>query len=267
MWAARIMHEASLYDDQSGNCFLTLTYRDEWDCSLEERKNGYHIPSDGSLHPSHLQKFIKRVRKKYAPKKIRFFAVGEYGEETNRPHYHVILFNHDFSDSVAIREKEGIWLYESDELSGLWPYGFSTVGSVTFESAAYCARYCLKKITGPQAEEHYERFDPELGYYYQLHPEFTRMSLKPGVGYDWFKRYETDFFPRDECPIPGRSTIKKTPRYYEKILELSDDEMLMEVKEARKQFRMENRENYTPKALMDAYTVKKAQIKLLKREL
>lgn len=266
MWAARIVHESSLYDDQHGSCFLTLTYRDSHECTSRQLKKGYHLPSDGSLHPSHLRNFIKRLRKSL-PQKIRYFAVGEYGDESFRPHYHVILFNHDFSDSVAIREKEGIWLYESDTLSRLWPYGFSTIGEVNWQTAAYCARYCVKKVNGEKANEYYLRHDDELGYEYWLEPEFIRMSLKPGIGKEWFDRYKKDFFPRDEVPVPGKRTFYKMPRYYDKLMEKYDPEGFQEVKTKRKLAMMENASEYSHERLMAKYKVKKAQVKMLKREL
>ncbi len=101
MWASRIEHESSLYDDSNGNCFITLTYDEE------------HLPQDWSLDKSHFQKFMKRLRKRY-PQKIRYYHCGEYGENcrhgihttlcpgcnVGRPHYHAILFNIDFHDRV-----------------------------------------------------------------------------------------------------------------------------------------------------------------------
>lgn len=272
MWAARITHECSLHDHKHGSCFVTLTYRDAYECTEEQLAAGHHVPSDGSLHPSHLTKFLKRLRKKYGDRRIRYYAVGEYGEQLGRPHYHAILFNVDFSDKVEIREEEGIYLYSSEELDSLWPYGFTTVGEANWETAAYCARYVMKKIGGPMADEHYLRFDPELNYEYWLTPEFARMSLKPGIGADWFKEYESDFFPSDECPVPGRKFYQKMPRYYDELLTRTEEFdshvrawKLFEAKEKR-------RESIDPAEferwrLWSKYKVKKAQVGQLKRSL
>lgn len=273
LWAARIVHESSLYDDKHGSCFITLTYRDEYECDDSQLRKGYHLPSDGSLHHSHLTKFLKRLRKKY-DQKIRYYAVGEYGEQTGRPHYHAILFNVDFSDKVEIREKEGVWLYSSEELDSLWPYGFTTVGEANWETAAYCARYVMKKVGGVLADDHYRRYDAELGYDYWIEPEFARMSLKPGIGAEWFKRYETDFYPSDELPVPGKGIQQKLPRYYDELL-LRTEEMdahvraktLHEVKEKRKDYALENAWDRTPERLETQFKVKKAQLQTLRREL
>lgn len=135
-WAIRCVHEASLYED---NCFITLTYNKE------------NLPKDFSLNKRDFQLFMKRLRKKYAPKQIRFYHCGEYGEPTEynnhiaRPHYHAIIFNHKFEDQILWKQKRGNELYISKELEELWPQGFSTIGSVTQDSAGYVARYLLKK--------------------------------------------------------------------------------------------------------------------------
>ena len=86
-WAIRCVHEASLHED---NCFLTLTFNEE------------HMPENRSINKRDLQLFFKRLRKRYPNKVIKYFACGEYGDERNRPHYHVILFNHDFRHVLFI---------------------------------------------------------------------------------------------------------------------------------------------------------------------
>ena len=93
------------------------------------------------------------------------------------------------------------------------------------------------------------------------------MSRRPGIGKDWYEAYSSDLFPSDEVPVPGAGVFKKVPRYYEKLLEQSDPELLEQVKEERKAFRLAHAEDYTPQRLMDAYRVKKAQIKTLERKL
>lgn len=150
-WAIRCVHEAQMH---TKNCFLTLTYNDE------------NLPEDGSLNKRDIVLFLKKLRDKYGPN-IRFFQAGEYGEvcktcglhrtkcncekyipTIGRPHHHVLLFNHSFDDMVIHSRKKGIPLYTSESLQKLWKKGFSTIGEVTFESAAYTARYCLKKFIG-----------------------------------------------------------------------------------------------------------------------
>ena len=187
-WAMRCHHEASLYQD---NCFITLTYSDE------------HLPSDKSLHVEHFQKFMKRLRKRFG-EGVRYYHCGEYGEKYMRPHYHACLFNFDFPDKKIWKENNGNRLYVSESLSELWPFGFVTIGDVTFESAAYVARYIMKKVNGDLAESHYERVDWETGEVYQLKPEYTTMSRRPGIGSNWFAKFKDDIFPQDYVVINGK---------------------------------------------------------------
>lgn len=139
-WAIRCMHEAQMHKQ---NCFITLTYDDK------------HLPEDHGLHYKHFQDFMKRLRKKYGAG-IRFYMCGEYGEQLGRPHFHACIFGMDFADkklwkTTGSKSK----LYRSAELEKLWTFGFSSVGDVNFESAAYVARYIMKKVTGEAATEHY----------------------------------------------------------------------------------------------------------------
>lgn len=190
-WAVRCVHEASLWPK---NAFLTLTYDD------------VHLPSDLSLHKEHLQDFWKRLRKSLDGVKIRYFAAGEYGSLLSRPHYHACVFNYWPYDAKLWRIRHGTRLYVSPSLAKIWPFGYHVVGEVTFESAAYVARYCLKKITGDQAEEHY----------HGLEPEFVVMSRRPGIAKEWIEKYRGDVYPNDFVVI--RDNIKcRPPRYYDKI--------------------------------------------------
>lgn len=206
-WAVRCMHEASLYKD---NCFLTLTF------------NNDNLNSDGSLVKRDFVLFMKRLRKKFGSK-IRFFHCGEYGSKLSRPHHHACIFNFDFPDKVLWTVRDGIKLYRSKSLEKLWPYGFCTIGSVTFESAAYVARYITKKITGKKAESHYEKINKETGEVVKIVPEYITMSRRPGIARAWFEKFKDDVYPSDFVII--RNNIKcKPPKYYDKIY----DEMTLD---------------------------------------
>ena len=127
---------------------------------------------------------------------------GEYGEDFSRPHYHALLFNCFFPDRKKHSTGDsGSVIYTSEALAKLWPFGFSSIGDVTFESAAYCSRYIMKKVTGDLAESHYETVDLSTGEVSARVPEFNRMSLKPGIGAEWIKRYNKDVYPRDVAII------------------------------------------------------------------
>jgi hypothetical protein len=201
-WAMRCLHESTLYDR---NAFITLTYDDS------------NLPEGGSLNYADFQKFMKRLRKRIKSP-VRFYMGGEYGENgTIRPHYHACLFGYDFSDKVYFkRTASGEKIYTSKLLESLWPFGLSSVGNVTFESAAYIARYCVQKVTGDLAKSHYQVITDD-GVIVDRTPEFNHMSLKPGIGARWLEKFQTDVFPRDYVVVNGVKT--KPPKYYDVLFE------------------------------------------------
>jgi hypothetical protein len=248
-WAMRCVHEASLYED---NCFITLTYSPE------------NLPEDGSLHKDHFQKFMKRLRKKYAPKTIRFYMCGEYGEENGRPHFHALLFNHDFSDKTLWSVREDVSLFVSEELNKLWPFGYCIIGDVTFESAAYVARYVMKKVTGDAAEEHYSRVDPESGEITFLTPEYNCMSRRPGLAFDWYEKYKGDL-RKDFITLNGRKI--KPPKYYDGLYEREDPEAFSQLKADRALSAYYAKKSDHYDRLRDKGAITLKRLKLLKRTL
>ena len=161
MWAARCVHESTMPEHIRGNKFVTLTYRPLEECTKEQKEGGKYIQDRWSLEKSHFQKFMKRLRKSRTGDKIKFFQAGEYGRickhgidlekvkcplcKHGRPHHHALLFNVEFPDLEIYSTKDGVNRYTSKELEKIWGYGFVDVGEVTFQSAAYTARYILKK--------------------------------------------------------------------------------------------------------------------------
>ncbi len=256
MWAMRIVHEACLHERDHGNSFVTFTYRSKEECTEQQYKNGHHVPADYSLNYYHFRDCLKRLRRHY-PQKIRYFHCGEYGEENLRPHYHACLFNVTFDDQFIYQQEQGITTYESETLSNLWPYGFCTIGELNFETASYTAGYILKKINGQRALEKYLRND-EYGVAYWVKPPYITMSLKPGIGAKFYERFETDFFPSDESPVPGKGIIKKVPRYYETMLKNSDSGAYEEVKRLRQVWISAHRDDFTPERLKDKYICARA---------
>lgn len=212
-WAMRCVHEASLYSD---NCFLTLTYADDY------------LPSGGSLVKRHFQLFMKRLRKFARVPGIRFFHCGEYGDKFGRPHYHAIIFNFDFSDKYLFKSTDrGDKLWRSDSLESLWTFGQSMIGSVSFESAAYVARYVMKKVTGDRADAHY--VVPSTG---ELRlPEYITMSRRPGIGRGWYDKFKFDIFPRDYAIMRGKKM--GVPKFYGSVYEREDPEAFAVVKQGR----------------------------------
>ncbi len=269
MWTIRIIHEASLYSDQHGNSWITLTYRSAAECIEQQYQNGLYVPADYSLAPSHVSKFIRALRKKNLDHKIRYFYCGEYGE-LGRPHYHMCLFNHSFNDQQMFKDDEGLYTYTSPSLDDTWPYGFATVTELNYRTAAYTASYCFKKINGQRAHEHYLRCD-EHGEAYWLKPEFIRMSTgrgKPsGLGAKFYEKFHKDIFPSDESPVPGKGIVQLVPRYYQNILESTDPDTLDLVKSLRQTFLRTHAEDFTPERLKSKYIIARQNQNNLKRAL
>ena len=202
-------HEAQLHRD---NCFVTLTYDDE------------HLPEHASLKYSHVQKFLKRLRKKGY--KFRYYAAGEYGDGTpeqqedpffiGRPHYHLCLFGINFHhDRYNWNRRKGREYYRSPTLEACWPHGFSDLSDFSYGAAAYVAQYVFKKRKGETAKTYAREIDGDL---VSIEPEQSRMSLKPAIGHNWFLMNKDEIFPADNVVVNG--TKKPVPEYYDKLWSL-----------------------------------------------
>lgn len=211
-WAIRCVHEASLHEE---NCFITLTFSEK------------HVPLDGSLDVKTFQDFIKRLRKHEKDKKIRYFHCGEYGEIYGRPHYHAILFGHDFMDKTefTVRNNKKVWI--SDTLGKLWPYGMHEISDVNFASASYVAGYVTKKQKGVKPRD-------KADYYKGKKPEYVTMSRRPGIAKGWIDKYMPEVYPSDEILINGQNW--KPPRFYDNQLDKQDPKALKLVKDCRESF-------------------------------
>lgn len=190
---------------------------------------------------------------------------GEYGEKLARPHYHAIIFGHDFPDKEYYSEKEGLVLYRSDSLDSLWGKGFCTIGDVTFESAAYVAGYILKKQkisekSPDHVKTHYQRTDPETGEIFELLPEYCNMSRKPGIASDWFSKWKNDVFPSDEITHQGR--VLRTPKYYDKQYDIEHPAALKEIKKKRIEKARLKHKDQTPERLAVRQKVHEAKLNL-----
>ncbi|WNK13562.1 MAG: replication initiator protein [Microvirus sp.] len=214
-WAIRCIHEASLHKD---NCFLTLTYKDD--------------QPNHSLNKRDFTLFMKKLRKKFPLKEIRYFQCGEYGDETQRPHHHVLLFGFDFLDKVYFTQSQGNKIFVSKLLSELWPHGIHSIGEITFDSACYTARYILKKTTGPNAKEHYgERI-----------PEYTTMSRRPGIATTWFQQNFPDIYNYDKCVI-SHDFVARPPVFYDRMYEHIFPDNYKSIKKNRRANALSNPEN------------------------
>lgn len=243
------MHEASLYDMSS---FVTLTYDD------------LNIDDKRSLVYTDFQKFMKRLRKHRGP--TRFFVAGEYGSGLQRPHWHCALFGYWPADAKHWRKgASGHVLYRSAVLDRLWGMGHVEVGTLTFESAAYMARYVMEKVTGDLAEDHYRDVDSETGEVINRRPEFARMSLRPGIGHDWFIRYGARVLAHDNVIVNGHEA--KPPRYYDVLMERVAPERLEELRFKRAERAKLSAAEGTDDRLRVREEVAKARLRFKKREL
>jgi hypothetical protein len=264
-WAVRAVHEASMYED---NSFITLTYNEE------------SIPENRSVSKKVLQQFLKRYRKeidKHVPgKQIRFMACGEYGTLRNRPHYHAIIFNwRDPTEYLWSKSKSGELLFRSPVLENAWRFGHSSVGNVTFQSAAYTARYVTKKVTGKKARTEYEIFDPESGEIIKIEPEFALMSLgrrneieeldNGGIGYKWYKKYFESDCTKDFITV-NRAKMA-IPDYYYRLLEQKDPERYERIKKLHREEAKKKAKDNTEERLIQKQKVFERRIENLTRNL
>lgn len=248
-WAVRMMHESQMHE---GSSFLTLTYSPE------------HLPGDGSVNLGHFQDFMKRLRRRIEPQRIKFFHCGEYGEALSRPHYHAIIFGYDFPDRSYFKTVNDCRYHTSDFLDDIWNRGFCLIGDVTFESCAYVARYVVKKVNGEKAFDHYWNLNEATGELRSVLPEYATMSLgredDKGIGYSWIQKYGREVCFSDSVVMRG--VEMKTPRYYEQFfdgLELEAIKGLREVEAHKRDF------DNTPARLAQREVCKQAQVSFLKR--
>lgn len=187
-WAIRCVHEAQMHPE---NCFVTLTYSDE---NLKDPKLDYRD----------FQLFMKKLRK-LQNEPIGMFVTGEYGEKSKRKHWHAIIFNWSPKDSKPkYKTTQGHQVWESETLTKLWGHGIAEFGSVTFDSAGYCARYSSKKLVHGKDEEH--DYQP-----------ISKKSSKHAIGKKWLEQYWPDIFLYGQN-ILRDGTKTSIPRYYEKWL-------------------------------------------------
>lgn len=191
---------------------------------------------------------------------------GEYGEKLTRPHFHAGIFGLDFKDRYLFKQSNsGIPVYRSPTLEEIWTHGYSSVGDLNKESAAYMARYIMKKINGELAREHYTRINAETGEVTYLKPEFTRMSLRPGLGGHWYQQWHADVYPHDRVIIDGKK--QKPPRYYDQLLKRTNRKEHDLIKDDRQTEATLKAEDNTPQRLEAKEKIAKAKLSFYKREL
>lgn len=236
-----MVHEASLHER---NSFVTLTYSDD------------SLPPRCSLDKRAFPKFIKRLRKHLNKKNhprsntsVRYYHCGEYGDLTGRPHYHACLFGQNFDhDRELFKLTNGNRLYTSPELSHLWPYGHAVIAELTFETAAYVARYAMKKINNP-IESDYTYLDLHTGDLVKREPEYATMSRRPGIGANWIEKFSDDTYKDDSVIINGKQT--RPPKFYDGLLEKRDPQKYEAIKTERIRLAQKYQHDNTPRRLAE----------------
>lgn len=168
-WAVRMAHEAQMHDR---NCFVTLTYQE----------------APEAINKKDVQDFIKRLRH-HSDREIRYFACGEYGEKTRRPHYHAILFGEDFLGGAYDIDDR---LYGNRILDEIWGKGITSIGEFTMASACYVAGYVNKKLNDPDT--------------------FSLMSKKPPIGRRWLDKNWEELSRSGRTVINGQ--VLPVPKVY-----------------------------------------------------
>lgn len=231
MWASRIVCEQMTSDTSS---FVTLTYDDE---HLPIGKKGVQ-----TLVMDDISKFFKDLRRycsyHYGLDNVRHYTAGEYGSTTLRPHYHSCIFNLPL-ELLSLNKPykvsfNGDIYYNNPVLSKIWRKGFVVLGDLNFQSAAYVARYVVKKYTGKSAKEEYKELCME--------PEFARMSRRPGIGSLYYDKYKDKIYEYDAIYLPKIGKVSPSS-YFDKKYALDNPEVMDYLKGNRRlsaEFRKQN---------------------------
>lgn len=198
-WAVRIYHESASFQR---NSFLTLSYADE------------HLPPNNSLNYEHLNAFTKRLKitiQRHFDVTIKYYAVGEYGDRSTRPHYHAIIFGHDFTEDRRMVRDGPKPLWTNPLLEQQWGHGIVSVGALNFATARYTASYLLKKL---RSKQKYVYTDEETGELIAL--EQPRAFMSRNIGKDWWNTYQHQVSAHDHIIIEGRR--QKPPKAYDRWL-------------------------------------------------
>lgn len=212
-WTIRLSHEKALPPpgvDRDASSFITLTF---------ENDDVVDVCKDD------LKDFMKRLRRRLEPARIRFYAVSEYGEKFHRPHYHAIIFGHDFSRDEGAREvRPG--LYSSPLLEAAWGLGHVSSGEVTDASIRYVCNYVLAKEDVPLF------VSQETGESRPRAPVFALMSRNPGIGAAWIDQHAPETYRDDNVVNAGFS--RQPPRYYDARTFKDDDDAMLALRQARR---------------------------------
>lgn len=239
-WAVRITHEAQLWEASS---FITLTYDDK------------NLPEHSSLNYSHMQNFWRRLKRRLGA--LRYYYVGEYGDLTQRPHYHACVFGHAFIEGRRLLRRSPTHLWTSPLLEEAWGLGHVSVGALTFETARYTASYVTKKLRSRQT---YMWADPITGELKPLVQPRAFASKHPAIGAAWLDKYGKYVYDHDHVVINGQA--QKPPKAYDRWLEKTKGK---EELERIKQRRIKASKDFDPKNARARAEIARARAKRKKK--
>lgn len=253
-WTKRLLAELRMHDEA---CFVTLTYDEA------------HLPIDLSLDVRDWQLFADRFRKRFG--RFRYYQCGEYGEETDRPHHHAIIFGHDFySDRQLYRVTPYGKLFTCEKLSRTWGKGHVVLGDVTPETCRYVAGYVQKKLYGDRAYDEYatawapDHRTGELLPQMWKRPPFATMSLKPGIGQSYIDKYGDEVYAFDQFVETGKPL--RPPKFFDKWLAEKDPERLEHFQHERAERGKRYHEHNTPERLAARDRVGQYRAQQIKRD-
>lgn len=235
-WANRGYLEAKCWKQ---NYFVTITYEESNMKVLEECLDENEITYwndgtwNGTLVPEELTQFIKNIRqimsRDYNQDGIRFMACGEYGEENERPHYHIIFFNLNLPLNTFYNPKiiNNEMYYQNTIIERAWKKGISNISEASWNNIAYTARYITKKVNGKTSSEYYASKGQSK--------EFLRVSRAPGIGKYYYDKHKKEIYERDEIIIKNKTGIIscKPPKYFDSLYEKENPEHFKKIKKER----------------------------------
>lgn len=240
-WATRIMCECT---QSNHNYFVTLTYDDAHLPILEKielgeetfENVGDEIWGEGSVYEPHMKKFIHDLRQHLERHKnhkgMQYYYCAEYGENTHRPHYHIILLNcpldlSQFYDTFEDDNHKEHW--KSHELEHYWPHGMIDIATVEWSNAAYVARYTMKKL------HDYTKSDRDYALEGKL-KEFVHMSRK--IGRSYYETNKDHLYDIDAIvmkTVKGNTGNQRLPKAWDRLMEKENPEYMEAIRQSRQE--------------------------------
>lgn len=264
-WATRMVLEMK---EHESSYFVTLTYDEDHvhRTPLFDVETGEYLGDTLTLCKDDLAPFMKRLRRAleyYGKPPIRFYAAGEYGDKTLRPHIHIIVFGLQLDDLQPLRKSRlGNQCWASEFLQKLWPYGQVVVNETSWQACAYVARYVMKKQYGAGADVY-----KVLG----IEPEFAQMSRRPGIGRKWYDEHKHDLYLSDEDKIyletvTGGMTVQP-PAYYDRLFGIEDVDRMEEIKTKRRESADQYNKNVMSQTTLSEEEIQEARRRLIEKRI